>query len=288
MVLIAGPTASGKTGLAIERAQRSGGVIVNTDSMQVYDVLRVITARPDDAEMAAAPHHLFGFVHPSERFSTGAWLAAVRDKLIKLADAPEVIFVGGTGLYLEALTQGLAEVPPVDPEIVQRVEAEVAGLDTDGRARLLAERDPAMAARLEVPDTQRVVRALSVLEATGQSLASFLDAPQTPLVDPARAERIVLAPDRTKLRARIRRRFEAMMEGAAIEEVRTLNALGLDPSLPAMKAIGVPEITAMLAGETPRDQVIEKASIATGQYAKRQETWFRNRMADWQRIDPLG
>ncbi|WP_245578791.1 tRNA (adenosine(37)-N6)-dimethylallyltransferase MiaA [Cucumibacter marinus] len=288
MVLIAGPTASGKTGLAIERAQRSGGVIVNSDSMQVYDVLRVLTARPDAAEMAAAPHHLFGFVPPSQRFSTGAWLAAVREKLAgKLSDAPEIIFAGGTGLYFEALTQGLAEVPPVDPAIVRKVEATIAGLDADDRARLMAARDPAMAERLEVPDTQRVVRALSVLEATGRSLAAFLDAPQTPIVDPASAERIVLAPDRTRLRARIRQRFEAMMEGEAIEEVRALNALGLDQSLPAMKAIGVPEITAMLAGDRTREEVIEKASIATGQYAKRQETWFRNRMADWRRIDPL-
>lgn len=285
-VLIAGPTASGKSALALARARESGGIVVNTDAMQVYDVLRVVTARPSAAEEAQAEHRLYGFVSPSERFSTGAWAGAV-EKLIQETDRERsLIFVGGTGLYFEALTNGFAEVPPVPAEVVAEAEKEIQGLDAENRARLIAERDPEMARRLKAPDPQRVVRALAVLKATGRSLASFQDAAQSGLLEGFEVERVVLNPDRDVLRERIARRFETMFDGGAVDEVSALMAMDLDPALPAMKAIGVPEIAAVLAGRMSEDEAIERAIIATRQYAKRQRTWMRNRMDDWTWIAP--
>jgi tRNA dimethylallyltransferase len=287
-VLIAGPTASGKSALALEMARRSGGIIVNTDAMQVYDVLRVVTARPGQAETALAPHRLYGEVPPAVRYSTGTWFDAAQ-KLIHDEEKHHqpLIFVGGTGLYFEALINGVAEVPPIPAEITRQVEAEIEGLDAKNRAQLIAERDPQMAARLKAPDPQRVIRALAVLKATGRSLASFQDEGQTGLLEDFAVERIVLNPDREVLRARIAQRFKTMFSSGAVEEVEALLALRLDPSLPAMKAIGVPEIGGWLAGRLSREQAVELATIATRQYAKRQRTWFRARMADWTWIDPL-
>jgi len=286
-VLIAGPTASGKSALAIETARAIGGIIINTDAMQVYDVLSVVTARPTAADMEVAPHRLYGTVSPAVRFSTGAWLAKANVLIQELPESLPLIFVGGTGLYFEALTNGVAEVPAVPDAITREVEAEIEGLDALNRGRLIAGRDPEMARRLKAPDPQRVIRALAVLKATGRSLASFQDAEQKGLLDDFALERIVLNPDRDVLRARIARRFETMFESGAVEEVEALLGLNLDPSLPAMKAIGVPEIGAWLDGKLSREEAIELATIATRQYAKRQRTWFRNRMADWQWIDPL-
>lgn len=283
-MLIAGPTASGKSALALARARESGGLIVNADAMQVYDVLQVVTARPAAAEMGAVPHRLYGVVHPERKFSTGDWLRAVQQVLAE-ADGRELIFVGGTGLYFEALTKGFAEVPEVPAEAVARAEAAIAGLDREGRGRLIAERDPAMAARLKAPDPQRVARALAVLDATGRSLASFQDDLQAGLLEGFEIERLVLNPDREVLRQRIRRRFETMIEAGAAAEVQALRQLGLDPALPAMKAIGVPEITDWLEGRLSQAAAMERAVIATRQYAKRQRTWFRNRMADWTWIE---
>jgi tRNA dimethylallyltransferase len=282
--LIAGPTASGKSALALARARESGGLIVNADAMQVYDVLQAVTARPAAAEMGAVPHRLYGVVHPGRKFSTGDWLRAMQQVLAE-ADGRELIFVGGTGLYFEALTKGFAEVPEVPAEAVARAEAAIAGLDREGRGRLIAERDPAMAARLKAPDPQRVARALAVLDATGRSLASFQDDLQAGLLEGFDIERLVLNPDREVLRQRIRRRFETMIEAGAAAEVQALRQLGLDPALPAMKAIGVPEITDWLEGRLSQAAAMERAVIATRQYAKRQRTWFRNRMADWTWIE---
>ena len=286
-VLIAGPTASGKSALALARARQTGAAIVNADAMQVYDVLRVVTARPAPEEMDGVPHVLYGTVPPSARFSTGDWLRAVEAALggRELAGRP-LIFVGGTGLYFDALVNGFVEVPAVPAEVTRQAEAEVAGLDREGRARLLAERDPAMAMRLQAHDPQRVVRALSVLRATGRSLATFQGAAQSGLLGDFEIERLVLNPDRAVLRERIARRFGAMFESGAVDEVKALLALGLDPSLPAMKAIGVREIADWLEGRAGKEEAIERAVIATRQYAKRQRTWFRNRMADWTWIDP--
>jgi tRNA dimethylallyltransferase len=201
------------------------------------------------------------------------------------ADGRELIFVGGTGLYFEALTKGFAEVPEVPAEAVARAEAAIAGLDREGRGRLIAARDPAMAARLKAPDPQRVARALAVLDATGRSLASFQDDLQAGLLEGFEIERLVLNPDREVLRQRIRRRFETMIEAGAAAEVQALRQLGLDPALPAMKAIGVPEITDWLEGRLSQAAAMERSVIATRQYAKRQRTWFRNRMADWTWIE---
>lgn len=284
-VLIAGPTASGKSALALQRARATGALIINTDAMQVYDVLRVVTARPSEAEMAGLPHRLYGMVHPAIRFSTGDWLRAVARLL---ADEPgrELIFVGGTGLYFDALTKGFAEVPEVPAEAIAAAEAELAGLDRAARGALIAARDPLIAARLKAPDPQRVARALAVLAATGRSLASFQDAEQPPLLAGYDLEKLVLSPDRDVLRQRIARRFEAMFESGAVAEVEALLALDLDPALPAMKAIGVPEIAGWLAGRLSQAEAIERAIIATRQYAKRQRTWLRNRMTDWTWLDP--
>ena len=279
-VLIAGPTASGKSALALARARETGGVIVNTDALQVYAGLRIVTARPGDAEMALAPHRLYGVVPPDRRFSTGDWVRAAA-KVIAEADGLGLIFVGGTGLYFETLTNGFADVPEVPPEAVAWAEAEVAGLDREARGRLIAARDPVVAARLKAPDPQRVIRALAVLRATGRSLASFQDAAQSGLLEGYELEKFVLNPDREVLRERVARRFEGMIEHGAVEEVQGLLARNLDPSLPIMKAIGVREIGDWLAGRTSREEMVERAVIATRQYAKRQRTWFRNRMGDW-------
>jgi len=280
-VLIAGPTASGKSAKAVSVAREIGGTIVNADAMQVYDVLRVMTARPSPEEMGGVIHRLYGTVAPGVRYSTGDWL---RDVAAVVAVTPEpLVFVGGTGLYFDALEHGFAEVPAVPDAIVERVAAEVAALDADGRGRLIALRDPVIAARLRAPDPQRVTRALAVLEATGRSLATYQDAGQAGLLGSFAVERMLVDPGRDVVRERIARRFAAMFESGAVEEVRALRAMNLDPSLPAMKAIGVPEISAWLDGTITQEEAIERAVIATRQYAKRQRTWIRNRMGDWPR-----
>ncbi|MEQ1770657.1 MAG: tRNA (adenosine(37)-N6)-dimethylallyltransferase MiaA [Devosia sp.] len=278
-VLIAGPTASGKSALALAIARERGASIVNTDALQVYDGLRLLTARPGGADLALVPHRLYGWVSPDRRFSTGDWVRAA-GTIFAEADGP-LVFAGGTGLYFETLTKGFADVPHVPPEAVAEAELQIAGLDRAARGRLIADRDPVIAARLKAPDPQRVTRALAVLIATGRSLATFQDAVAQPLLDGWEIERIVLNPDRTVLAERIARRFNAMIENGAVDEVRAFLARELDPSLPAMKAIGLREIGDWLAGNSTRDEAVERAVIATRQYAKRQRTWFRSRMADW-------
>lgn len=285
-VLIAGPTASGKSALALTRAIKGGGVIVNTDSMQVYDVLNVLSARPQVDELAQAEHVLYGCISPQIRYSTGHWVADVEKVIQEQAlMGRELIFVGGTGLYFDALINGIAPVPAVPQQVVEDVEKVIQPLDREGRGKILLAEDPKMAARIKEPDQQRVVRALSVLQATGKSLADWQDVQPKALLQNWEVERLVLNPDRDVLRARIAKRFEMMMDLGAVEEVEALLALDLDGSLPAMKAIGVPEITALLAGDMSREEAIEKAVIATRQYAKRQRTWFRNRMADWDWVE---
>ncbi|MCB1517437.1 MAG: tRNA (adenosine(37)-N6)-dimethylallyltransferase MiaA [Hyphomicrobiaceae bacterium] len=280
-VLIAGPTASGKSAMALKLARERDGIVVNADSMQVYDVLNVLTARPGADELAQAPHRLYGFVPPDERFSTGRYVEAVSDLLANVTAGRTLIFVGGTGLYFEALTKGFTEAPKIDPAIVGKWSALVAGLDAAGRAALLERHDPEFAGKLKVADPQRVVRALSVKEATGRSLAGWQTDTQPALLRDFTLERIVLDPDRDDLRARIRRRFEKMLEIGAVEEVRALLDLNLDPKLPAMKAIGVREIASWQFGGIGREEAVERAVIASAQYAKRQRTWFRHHMQDW-------
>jgi tRNA dimethylallyltransferase len=283
-VLIAGPTASGKSALALKRAQELGGIIVNTDALQVYDGLRLITARPGDDDLAAARHELYGFVDPAVRFSTGDWGRAAA-RIIESAGSTPLVFAGGTGLYFESLIKGFADVPEIPSSAFAWAEAEVHGLDREGRTKLIAARDPAMTGRLKGNDPQRVIRALAVLKATGRSLASYQDAAQKPLLTGWTLERIVLNPPREVLRERIAQRFELMLEQGGVEEVEALLARKLDPSLPAMKAIGVREIGDWIAGRSTREEMIERAVTATRQYAKRQRTWFRGRMVDWTWIE---
>ncbi|MGV0818004.1 tRNA (adenosine(37)-N6)-dimethylallyltransferase MiaA [Martelella sp. AMO21009] len=287
-VLITGPTASGKSAYAIARAEAAGGVVINADSMQVYDTLRVLTARPSAEDMQGIPHHLYGHVPAGGDYSTGAWLRDMEVLLGRLEDEGRVpVIVGGTGLYFKALTEGLAAMPEVPAEIRARWRQALAEQGAVALHAQLAERDPAMAARLQPSDGQRIVRALEVFEASGRSIADFQAENPPPLIDAARADKIVVLPERPVLHDRINRRFETMLEAGAVEEVEALLALSLDPAAPVMRAIGVKEIAAMLSGYMTRAEVIEKASAATRQYAKRQMTWFRNQMgSEWKRLDP--
>jgi tRNA dimethylallyltransferase len=291
-ILIAGPTASGKSALAVDLAVRNGGVIVNTDSMQIYSMLDVLTARPGRADLERAPHHLYGHVHPSVAYSTGAWLRDVT-KLIEdgvLAGRP-TIFVGGTGLYFRALADGISEMPNIASSIRERWRHE---LRERGSARLhgiLMKEDAKAAMTLQASDGQRIVRALEVLEASGRSILDWQAARGEPLIDRDSAQLFVVEPDRAELVGRIERRFDAMIELGALIEVTELCALRLDPALPAMKAIGVRELQAAMDGEMTLAEAIERAKIATRQYAKRQATWFRHQFdARWARVraaDPL-
>ena len=283
-VLIAGPTASGKSALALERARAGGGVIINADAMQVYDTLRIVTARPSVADEAEAEHRLYGIVPAAERFSTGQWVRAAKLILDTVEPARELIFVGGTGLYFEALTNGFADVPEISSALTFEVQQEIQALEEPQRMALLEAEDPVTARRLKVADPQRVTRAIAVKRATGRALSSFQDDQQPGLLEGWSVERMVLSPDRDVLRERIARRFEAMFASGAVEEVETLRALRLDPSLPVMKAIGVREISDWLDGVHSQGEAITLATIATHQYAKRQRTWFRNRMGDWPRL----
>ncbi|PPJ46189.1 tRNA (adenosine(37)-N6)-dimethylallyltransferase MiaA [Rhizobium sp. KAs_5_22] len=285
-ILIAGPTASGKSALALELAKRHGGHVINADSMQVYDTLRVLTARPSEAEMEGVPHHLYGHVPAGATYSTGDWLREVAALVTDLkAKGALPVIVGGTGLYFKALTGGLDEMPAIPAEIRTRLRERLIAEGAEALYRKLESRDPAMAVRLGRQDGQRIVRALEVLEATGRSIADFQGRCGPVIVDPQRARKIVKLPDRKLLHERINRRFGRMFDDGAVAEVEALLKLGLSPDMPAMKAIGVSQIAALLRGEMTPDQVVDQASAATRQYAKRQMTWFRNQMDEsWERI----
>ncbi|WDR03811.1 tRNA (adenosine(37)-N6)-dimethylallyltransferase MiaA [Devosia algicola] len=286
VVLIAGPTASGKSALALSMAQRRDGVIVNTDAMQIYDTLSIVTARPTALDMRVVPHRLYGTVPATTRYSTGRWLDDVRG-VMEGDKGRTLIFVGGTGLYFDALINGFAAIPEIPAAVALEVQQEIQALDADGRRAALMAVDPVSASRLRVVDPQRLIRALAVQRVTGRTLSSFQDAPQVGLLDGVDVERIVLEVERDVLRDRIARRFEKMFESGAVEEVEALLAQSPDPHLPAMKAIGVPEISAWLNRSLSSEDAISQAITATHQYAKRQRTWFRNRMGDWPRFDPL-
>ena len=286
-ILITGPTASGKSVLAVELARLHDGEVINADSMQVYDTLRVLTARPIEAEMGGIRHHLYGTVHAGQIFSTGEWLRAVAPVLTDVRSRGKLpVFVGGTGLYFKALTGGLSEIPEVPAEIRSKWRKRLA---EDGPWALHAElgaRDPDMADQLGTSDGQRIVRALEIIDATGRSLASFQKGAGKVLVDAGRARKLIVEPDRAVLHDRINRRFATMFEQGAIEEVEALLSLALPKEMPVMKAIGVPQIAALLRGELTREQVISQASAATRQYAKRQMTWSRNQMDEtWERVN---
>jgi tRNA dimethylallyltransferase len=287
VVLIAGPTASGKSALAVALAERLGGVVINTDSMQVYRDLFIITARPGAADLARAPHRLYGHIDAAENYSVGRF---VEDAGIALAEARAerrvAIFVGGSGLYFKALTRGLAAIPPVPAEIRAGIRAR---LESDGAAVLhdeLARRDPVSAARLKPADRVRIARALEVFEATGRTISDWHRDGLPPLLGGARIAKVFLTPDRAALYRRIDARFDAMLAAGALDEVRALHARRLDPLLPAMKAHGVPWLIRHLAGEMALADAAEGGKRDTRHYAKRQFTWFRHQLGDWPRADP--
>lgn len=275
-VLIAGPTASGKTALALEIAARQGGRVVNADALQVYDGWRVLTARPSPAEEAAAPHALFGHVPFDADYSAGHWL---RDVTPLLADGPRPIITGGTGLYFAALTEGLAEIPPTPPE----VRAEADSLDPAEMLATLDAEDPAIAARIDRQNPMRIQRAWEVLRATGRPLSAWQADTPAPALPLSGAQPLLLDAERDWLADRIDRRFDAMLEGGAVDEARAL-APHWHRAKGAAKAIGGAELIAVVTGEMQLDAAREAAVIATRQYAKRQRTWFRARMAHWPAI----
>jgi len=282
LVLIAGPTASGKSALALQVAEATGGVIVNADSMQVYRDLRLLTARPSPEEEARCPHRLYGHVDAAENYSAGRWLAEAQAMLAAIAgEGRTAIVVGGTGLYFKLATEGIAAIPPIPEDIRTAIRARIAEVGAPTLHAELAQSDPASAARLHPGDRSRIVRAIEVLEATGRPLSVWQQENEPPLIDPARARKVFVAPDRDVLRARIERRFDAMLEGGALEEVRALGARNLDPNLPAMKAHGVPWLIRHLRGDMSLEAAAEEAKADTRRYAKRQFTWFRNQLPDW-------
>lgn len=274
-ILIAGPTASGKSALAMELAARDGRVIVNADALQVYANWRILTARPSRQDEAQAPHALYGHVPREADWSVGHWLRAV----LPLLDRP-VVIVGGTGLYFTALTEGLAEIPPTPAAI--RARADLIR-ETEGPAALLAALDPATAARIDRQNPARIQRAWEVLQTTGRGLAAWQDDTAPPALPLSTAEALVLTPDVAWLNARIDRRFDAMIAEGALEEARA-ELPHWQPNRPASRAIGAPELIAHLQGSLPLLEAIAAAKTASRQYAKRQRTWFRSRMGDWRAI----
>ena len=282
--LIAGPTAAGKSAIALDLARRTGGVIVNADALQLYADLRVLTARPDASDEDLAPHRLYGIADAADTWSVGRWLRAAVGELESIHESKRTaIVVGGAGLYFNALTRGLADIPAVPAQLRLEVEA---ALDAQGEAairRRLSDRDPQAQARILPGDRQRLIRALAVAEATGRSLSAWQAETRPALTGDWSC--LVVEPERRALYSRCDARLERMFEGGAVEEVKALLERGLDPRLPAMKAVGVREIRRWLAGEWTRAQALESAQRETRRYAKRQLTWFRNQMADWPRLE---
>ncbi|MFZ5682903.1 MAG: tRNA (adenosine(37)-N6)-dimethylallyltransferase MiaA [Pseudomonadota bacterium] len=286
-VLIAGPTASGKSALALALAEATGGVVINTDSMQVYRDLRIITARPSPEEEARVPHRLYGYCDAAVNCSAGTWVADAAAVLAEARTAGRLpIFIGGTGLYFKALTRGLSAVPPIPSEVRDSVRAR---MERDGAEALhaeLARHDPVSGAKLKPRDSARIARALEVIEATGRALPDWHSEGLPPLLEPGGVKAIFLAPDRKELYARINARFESMLEKGALDEVAALAARKLDPMLPAMKAHGVPAMIRYLAGEISLEQAIYTGQIDTRHYAKRQYTWFRHQLPEFEWIVP--
>jgi tRNA dimethylallyltransferase len=286
-VLIAGPTASGKSALALALAEVTGGVVINTDSMQVYRDLRIITARPTPDEEARVPHRLYGTCDAAVNCSAGSWVADAAAVLAEARAANRLpIFVGGTGLYFKALTRGLSAVPPIPQEVRDDVRAR---MERDGVEALhaeLARRDPVSGEKLKPRDSARVARALEVIEATERALPDWHSDGLPPLLPAEGTVAVFLAPDRKELYARIDRRFTMMFDGGALDEVAALAARKLDPILPAMKAHGVPAMIRYLAGGITRERAIEVGQTDTRHYAKRQFTWFRHQLPEFAWIKP--
>ena len=284
-VLIAGPTASGKSRLAAELAQEHGGLVVNADSMQVYAELRILTARPGRDDEAAVPHRLYGHVAAAERYSVGRWLTDIAAELERAWKAERLpVVTGGTGLYFRALTEGLAAVPAIPADIREAIQRSAEGEASELLHRRLAEIDPEDAAQVRSSDRSRILRALEVFEATGRSLAAWQARPTEPILRASEVTRLVLDPDRAVLHERISARADAMLQDGAMEEARQLAKLKLSSDLPAMKAIGVRELLDHLDGKTSLDEAIVGMKTETRRYAKRQMTWFRTQMPEWDSI----
>ncbi len=287
IVLIAGPTASGKSAVALELANEFGGTIINADAMQVYRDLRIITARPTVEEESRLPHRLYGHVDAAVNYSVGHYVRDVEAALAQVRQSQRIpIFVGGTGLYFKALTRGLAAVPPIPAEIRRAVREKLAACGPEALHDELRRYDPDAAARLNPRDRARTSRALEVIEATGRPLAQWHTDGMRPLLAGVRLERVFLAPARAALYVRIDARFDRMLADRALDEARALAARGLDPLLPAMKAHGVPWLVRHLRGEITLTEAADKARQDTRHYAKRQFTWFRHQLADWPQAAP--
>ena len=285
LLIVAGPTASGKSALALRLAQETGAEIINADSMQIYADLRLLTARPSVEEEAQAPHHLFGVVDSAEGWSVGRWQEAALKVLGEIVERgrPAVV-VGGTGLYFRALTHGLADIPPV-PDTARDAAGE--RFDAIGEEAFRAELrilDAKAETRIAPGDRQRLVRAHAVATLTGRALSDW-QATTTPALPSDAWRGVVLEPDREALYARCDLRLETMLAQGALDEVTALGARGLDPALPALKAVGFRELAAHLRGEISLVEALSAAQMETRRYAKRQLTWFRNQTPDWPRID---
>jgi tRNA dimethylallyltransferase len=278
-VLIAGPTASGKSALAIALALEEGGVIVNADAMQVYRELRILSARPSEEDEEQVPHRLYGHVAGASAYSVARWLADATAEIDAVWRSGRVpVIVGGTGLYFKALEQGLADIPLIPPDITAKWRAAKGDLHAE-----LSKRDKGAAARLNPNDRQRIIRALEVFEGTGKPLDHWQKAAQGQAVlGGVAARRLFLNPDRKVLHGRANERFARMVKEGGIEEVKALLALGLEARMPVMKAIGVRQMAAYLAGKTPLEEAIRAGQTATRQYIKRQLTWWRHQMPGWE------
>jgi tRNA dimethylallyltransferase len=282
-VLIAGPTASGKSALALALAEATGGIVINADSMQVYRDLRVLTARPTLEEEARAPHRLYGHVDAAANFSAGAWVTDAAKVLAEVrAQDRLAIFVGGSGLYFKALTRGLSAVPPIPPDVREDVRARLARDGVEALHATLMQRDPASAERLKPRDRIRIARALEVVEATGRSLNDWHRDGLPPQLAPGAFTAVFLGPERDELYARIDARFDAMLKAGALDEVAALASRKLDPLLPAMKAHGVPALIRHFNGELTLEEAAVVGRADTRHYAKRQFTWFRHQLPEFE------
>jgi tRNA dimethylallyltransferase len=284
-ILIAGPTASGKSALGLKLARERNGIIINADSMQVYANLSLLTARPSPTDIMQAPHTMYGFVAATDAYSVGRWLVDARQAINEARRRGKTpIIVGGTGLYFLALLAGLSPVPEIPDDIRRRWREAAAQLGVGALHQQLAAHDPETAARLAPADTQRITRALEVLDATGRSLTDWQRQPGVPVLDAASTERLVVSPPREVLHARANLRFDLMMAGGALDEVATLAALELSSELPIMRALGVRPLLDLLAGKLDREAAVEQAKAETRQYQKRQLTWIKRQMNAWKDV----
>lgn len=281
-ILIAGPTASGKSSFALALAKKHGGCIINADSMQVYRELSILTARPSAEEAQNVPHHLYGFLSAARAYSVGQWLEDIK---IKLAECERrnirPIIVGGTGLYFKALLEGLAPIEDISDEVREKWRQKAQDLGAEKLYALLKDMDPELAATLKPGDTQRIARGLEVFEQTGRSLLYWQQQPAQPVLLKEQVQAYVICPAREELYRRIELRLDQMLEMGALEEVRSLAKLNLDPALPAMRALGVAPLSLYLESKISREEALAQAKQDTRRYAKRQMTWLRKHMSDW-------